>query len=104
MTARIQRQRTPGWRLPANAVVVSRPTRWGNPFVLGVNGRIGARPDGSAWEAEDVVRWFREYAVARMAREPEWLAPLRGMDLACWCALDEPCHADVLLQLLGGAA
>lgn len=28
-----------------------------------------------------------------------WLAPLRGRDLACWCRLDQPCHADVLLEL-----
>jgi hypothetical protein len=31
-----------------------------------------------------------------------WLAPLRGKDLACWCPLDKPCHADVLLALLRG--
>jgi hypothetical protein len=24
---------------------------------------------------------------------------LRGKDLACWCALDEPCHGDVLLEI-----
>lgn len=27
------------------------------------------------------------------------LAPLRGRDLACWCPLDQSCHADVLLEL-----
>jgi len=27
------------------------------------------------------------------------LAPLRGHDLACWCPLDQPCHADILLEL-----
>lgn len=27
------------------------------------------------------------------------LAALRGKDLACWCPLDQPCHADVLLEL-----
>jgi len=26
-------------------------------------------------------------------------AELRGLDLACWCPLDQPCHADVLLEL-----
>lgn len=26
-------------------------------------------------------------------------AELRGKNLACWCALDAPCHADVLLEL-----
>lgn len=24
---------------------------------------------------------------------------LKGKNLACWCKLDEPCHADVLLEL-----
>jgi hypothetical protein len=24
---------------------------------------------------------------------------LRGRDLACWCSLDGPCHADVLLKV-----
>ena len=32
---------------------------------------------------------------ALLARLPE----LRGHDLACWCPLDGPCHADVLLEL-----
>ena len=30
-------------------------------------------------------------------------AALRGRDLACWCPLDQPCHADVLLSLANGA-
>jgi len=32
----------------------------------------------------------------------EWLTPLRGHDLACWCRLDQTCHADVLLDLANG--
>ena len=31
--------------------------------------------------------------------EPGALDELRGLDLACWCPLDQPCHADVLLEL-----
>ena len=27
------------------------------------------------------------------------LAPLRGRDLACWCPVGLPCHADTLLEL-----
>ena len=30
------------------------------------------------------------------------LAELRGRDLACWCPLASPCHADVLLELANG--
>jgi len=26
------------------------------------------------------------------------LEPLRGKDLMCFCPLDQPCHADVLLE------
>ena len=29
---------------------------------------------------------------------------LAGRDLACWCPLDQPCHADVLLELANGGA
>lgn len=31
---RIQRRRTKGWRMPAGAVYVGRPTKWGNPWRL----------------------------------------------------------------------
>lgn len=27
------------------------------------------------------------------------IAQLRGKDLACWCPVDQPCHADVLIEL-----
>lgn len=39
--------------------------------------------------------------------DDEALAALRGLadhDLACWCPLDQPCHADVLLELANGGA
>jgi hypothetical protein len=31
-----------------------------------------------------------------------YLGELRGKNLACWCPLDQPCHADVLLELANG--
>ena len=98
MPRRIQRSRTKGWRMPEGAVYVGRPTRWGNPFVLG-SPEVGRRPDGSEWSIDDVLRWYRLWALNEM-RDPDWIAPLRGLDLACWCPLDWPCHADVLLWLL----
>jgi len=27
------------------------------------------------------------------------ISEIIGKDLACWCAIDEPCHADVLLEI-----
>ena len=29
---------------------------------------------------------------------------LSGRDLACWCPVDQPCHADVLLELANSEA
>jgi len=95
---RIQRRRTKDWRMPEGAIAVSRPGRWGNPWALGDLG-IGRRPDGTSWDIDDVLRWFRNYVRDMLARDPDWLAPLRGHDLACWCPLSALCHADVLLEL-----
>ena len=30
---------------------------------------------------------------------PDFLKPLVGKDLVCFCSLDQPCHADILLEL-----
>jgi hypothetical protein len=88
MPQRIQRRRRKGWRLPANAVSVTRPGCWGNPFRIGQDG-----------DRAKVLALFETYARDRLAKEPGWLEPLRGKDLACWCAEGDACHADMLLRL-----
>ena len=47
------------------------------------------------WTAGIMFSWSldSDEAVKRL------LEPLRGRDLVCWCPLDKPCHADVLLEL-----
>lgn len=49
------------------------------------------------------VKFFENYCASRQRDIPDpfsrWLDPLRGQDLACWCALGADCHADVLLSL-----
>ncbi len=90
MAERIVRERRRGSRLPEGAAYVGRPSRWGNPYPIG--GR-------TEWARDEVVEFFRFYATRRLLDEPGWLVPLRGHDLACWCPLDQPCHADVLLEL-----
>jgi len=104
MTApvRVQLRRTKGWRMPENTVKVDRMTRWGNPFVVG--SRVQASPDSpvavcfSAQQAVDAYRSYLEHRVGRAFRDAA-ITHLRGKNLACWCALDQPCHADVLLDL-----
>ena len=94
---RIQRKRSRGWKMPENTVYVGCPTIWGNPF------------DMSRGETRmSVVTWYRMWFTGKKnklgsnkLREQVWdrIAELRGKDLACWCPLDQPCHADILLEV-----
>lgn len=97
MPKRIQRSRKKGWRMPPNTVSVSRPGGWGNPFYIGM---VGV-PDAATAVAK--YREWIEGCISPSHPIPnvtlEALEMLRGKDLACWCALDQPCHADVLLEL-----
>ena len=98
---RIQLKRTKGWRKPEGAVVVSRPSRWGNPFKIGTE---FYRFDGGLQKVGDrqtAVDLFREFRVQRILNGFALLnlSEIRGHDLACWCPLDQPCHADVLLEI-----
>lgn len=43
---------------------------------------------------------LRRYRIDADTFDPVTLRrDLAGKDLACWCPLDRPCHADVLLEL-----
>lgn len=148
MAARIQLSRKKGHRKPEGAIVVARPTKWGNPFryrrrigglvhyrptdpdTYEYEGRISAPgmrhpfygPDGTV--VDFYVRWATRAEIVELYRRTllhpdrgmveSWpsrsgrflevtvddiRAELAGRDLACWCALDQPCHADVLLEL-----
>lgn len=97
MPERIQRKRVKGWRMPPGAVYVGRPTKWGNPYR-----EPGQDGEGLPWHAGDAAEAFRQWIA--LTTEGQWLAhdarqELRGKDLACWCPLDQPCRADVLLEL-----
>jgi hypothetical protein len=97
---RIRLQRAKGWRKPEDAIVVSRPSKWGNPFKLDE-----PHPEtGERLTREEMVRLFRAHVSpggpGELSRAQ--LDELRGHDLACWCRLDQPCHADVLLELANG--
>jgi len=92
---RVRLQRTRGWRMPADTVVVSRPSRWGNPFVVGTPG-IDDRVEA--------VRRYRAFAFGDETLKRDARALLRGRNLGCWCPLGDPCHADVLLELANDGA
>lgn len=88
MPQRYQRSRRKGTHLPPGTIVVSRPTRWGNPHPLSLG-----RPEAVRRFADDLASGRLGVSVTDVRRE------LAGRDLACWCPLDEPCHADILLRV-----
>lgn len=96
---RIQISRRRGWRMPPNAVKVDRSTRWGNPFAVGAAEHGGIPFADGPLTAERAVALYRGMVEAKLRDHPDMLEPLRGRDLACWCPFDQPCHADVLLDL-----
>lgn len=158
MPERIQLRRTKGWQKPQGAIVVSRPSKWGNPFAIGSSSGLARVPavhyPEKDWEYEgrctaagayhpfvsnDVVDHPKAIAtpglsikayvpchVRRMTQAESvecyrayvtgggwpltsnWRArftiddirtELGGHDLACWCSLGAPCHADILLEV-----
>ena len=76
------------------AINVARPDNLGNRYRIGVHGTAEecVRKFRADWEHDLSNRIWRSFALKA-------LDELRGNNLACWCALDAPCHADVLLEL-----
>jgi hypothetical protein len=99
---RIQRSRAKGWRMPEGAIYVGRPTMWGNPFRIGERFYVAGPIGPTEWldsSREGVVKAFRAWTWEHIDYWAAITRCLRGKDLACWCRLDQPCHADVLLEL-----
>ncbi|MBV8118521.1 MAG: DUF4326 domain-containing protein [Alphaproteobacteria bacterium] len=96
--SRVQwRARTRGWRKPEGVVLGGRPSRSGNPFVIGRDGDRAA-------VVEKHRAWLLDPQRTTGPTIAEIKSSLRGRDLACWCALDQLCHADVLLEIANGEA
>ncbi len=122
---RIQISRAKGWRKPPNTVVVSRPSKWGNPFKIGIYAMIGDYDRKAVHKFIYIVTPFKDVAerepgrftlidsqetavrfFRRLCEKTNWcklnpriISQLRGKNLACWCKQGTPCHADVLLEL-----
>lgn len=100
---RIQRRRARGWRMPADTKYVGRGSLYGNPFRVARSAReleeggecIVASPTEAVERFRAWIEGTREGRfVAGCAARNLW-----GLDLACWCPADQPCHADVLLEI-----
>lgn len=70
-----------------NDLYIGRPSKWGNPFKLGL--------DGTRLE---VIEKYRQWIL----NNPELLSQLHeleGKRLGCWCK-PKACHGDVLVELI----
>jgi len=78
---------------PEGSAVVTRISRWGNPYKV-----IG---QGGEYTVEEAVSKYLVHLALCIKEDPEWydLNLLKGKDLLCSCPLDQPCHADILLEL-----
>ena len=83
---RVQYKR--GQKLPPNTKLVSRSSRWGNPYRV------------DEWGREMAITKYHMWLILKIEREWNFLGPLIGYDLACYCSLDKDCHADILLEML----
>jgi hypothetical protein len=75
-------------------MLITRPTIFGNPFVIG--------PDG---DREEVIIKYKEYFLDRMAVDRGFkkaILSLKGLRLGCMCK-PKPCHGDVIVEWLEGA-
>jgi hypothetical protein len=107
---RVQLKRSKGWRMPPNTVKVDRSSRWGNPFVIckvAQASRLGKHAQTElvgklVRDRERAIALFKQWISGPSEVAAEWrgsVHELRDRNLACWCPLDGPFHADVLLEL-----
>lgn len=115
MAERIQLSRKKGWRMPPNTVKVDRSSVYGNPFPIvgkgdswrlvieNVEWNFNNKRDAAAAAVSAFESWlygFGEYRHLLPERRENllWALTAERRDMACWCSLDMPCHADVLLR------
>ena len=110
---RIQMSRQKPWRAEnPGAIRVDRFSPYGNPFRVVQKECENAIGGTKCWAVmrnyADYTHWpTKAQALAeavdmfrtRFDALDISVRSLAGRDLACWCPLDQPCHADVLLEL-----
>lgn len=115
--------------MPAGAVRVDRSTVWGNPFIVGKPCGVFPEGAAHQGQAETLVPaltlerslmfyrdmlagflkpemypfghdWQRRF-LKRYGQHAEEVARrvFKGATVACWCALDQKCHGDILIQI-----
>jgi hypothetical protein len=73
--------------IPFNAVFIGRPSKWGNPFVIGKDGT-----------RDEVINKYRKWILSQPLKIEEIKKELSGKHLVCFCT-PKTCHGDVLLSI-----
>ena len=81
-------------KIPADAVLVDRTTKWGNIFKIGHPHPRTGKP----MTRKDAIAEYADRLDAIIHHGLLDLDELQGKDLVCWCA-PLPCHADILLEM-----
>lgn len=72
---------------PIDAIYIGRPSKWGNPFVVGKDGERG-----------ECVMLYEDYLMSHPELIKAAQEELRGKSLVCWCA-PRACHGDILMKV-----
>lgn len=72
--------------IPKDSVFIGRPSKWGNPFVIGKHGT-----------REQVILKYIDW-IQNQPHLMNSLSELKGKNLICYCA-PKLCHGDVLIIL-----
>jgi hypothetical protein len=76
--------------VPQGSVYIGRPSKWGNPFIIGRDGN-----------RSEVIRKYREWLFGRKDIMEAARRELAGKDLVCFCS-PKACHGDVLMAVANG--
>lgn len=68
-------------------IFIGRPSKWGNPFVIGKDGTRA-----------EVLRKYRIWLLTQAQLKADAKKELQGKDLVCFCS-PKPCHGDILMQI-----
>lgn len=123
---RIQRSRKKGYKQPENTLYCGRGSKFGNPFIIKEsaiedvwyvtyhpkfnsllidsllydtnfsNIFIFTNRETKELALQDCLKCFEVYAENYLIDK---LHLLKGKNLSCWCAIDQPCHVDILIKL-----
>lgn len=80
--------------IPADAVYVGRPTKFGNPF----SHNQGTLAKFVVKTRDEAVDKYEEWLLSQPELVEAAKKELKGKSLICWCA-PLRCHADVLLKV-----